>query len=403
MDGNKFTAGLKFTKAREGDGEMYVTLTASGVKVDKQNERMAPAFIEKIQRAAGEGALGLRESHNTTFDIGRSTGAALCPTGDMDFEFKLEKKHPMAPFLFERVQKGEAKEQASLDGVSTDRSFEWDGSLKKMVKVLKDGIIKFVALTPPGESAYPSAGFVEAIVKQVPWEAEPAVPATHPEGHGGGVGMKDLLNQLQATAEAIQKHVAGSFAPTADMLEDVGGTLALKKEFKEQYEKSRVAISDDDRKAVEETIVKILGAIGNPVQTAELLEGGEPTGDTALKPAADKAEVVRKALGLDKTDAAIEKLSKTVEALTAMPVKGRPVVPGGAQKIEKSTITEEPIGTEDLTKSMKNLAEAVKLRKIAPEHQAEAGKLVDSFLKRVAADAVAQDLAADGIVPTAAE
>lgn len=255
-----------FAKAYTRQGKRIVTIKASGLKVDRQNERMMPSAIEDMVNSCKEGKVDLLDNHFSSFEMGKSVGASIVEEddpenglekGDMLVDFELNKTHPNNDQLFQEASKGTCTRQASVGGNVTDSKFEYDKELGCAVKQLHHVDLDHVAVTREGHSAYPSAAFTAAIAKHVHLASGKA------QNQGG-----DRMEKLKALIEELKKSAAiaveiqkGAFTVTPEMLDD---NMMVKAEFKDQILKAKLTPSKDDMKEISSALSVVLKALGVP-------------------------------------------------------------------------------------------------------------------------------------------
>jgi len=404
--GEKFQAPVRLAKAEKEGEDLFVTMVASGFGLDRQGDKMEKSAIDRMIATCKAGTVGMRESHNTTFPIAKSVDAFLDQNNEMQVKMKLEKAHPMSGYVFDRVANGEAVEQASVYGAVTKKDYVWEPTAKKMVKSIQDVALSFIDLTPPGESAYKGAGFVEAIAKQVSWAEEPKAPS--PEGTGKGETMEELLKQMEAVADALEKAMAPDFKIESHMF---GKDGVLKKDFKEKLDSARPSLTAEQTELLNKSVMRILNAAGIetidadgevPGVQADPMSKSKVVKKLAKALGIDKDEL-RKALGLkDETPApavvpGLDDLKKQLSTVTDLvsklskeTAKGRPAVPGDAALLRKDAAAAgEAIPMEELTAMVKQVGEAAKDGMLTADGQANARMLVSNFTKRVAEMAIA--------------
>lgn len=246
-------APVTFIKAYTKDKVRHVVVKASGLKVDRQDERMDPSAIDDMTEACKAGDVHLLDNHYSSFEMGVSTGATVNEDGEMFVDFALNDTHPNNDQLYDECEKGICKRQASVGGTVTKARYEYNEALGKAVKVLEHVDLDHVAVTREGHSAYPDAEFVGAIMKAVHLEM--------PKFEKGGGTMKEFMEMLKGLAVKAAEVKKGLFQLTPDMLDD---NLTLKAQFKEQLEKAAPKLSAEEKTQVGEYLKSILGALGIP-------------------------------------------------------------------------------------------------------------------------------------------
>lgn len=246
---------ISFAKAYYKGKDRYIAVKASGLKVDRQLERMMPSAIEDMVAACKSGKVDLLDNHFSSFEMGKSTDAEVNEDGEMTVEFKLNDTHPNVDQLYKEIEAGDCKRQASVGGNVTESKFEYDRDLGKAVKQLHHVDLDHIAVTREGHSAYPDAQFTAAIAKQVHLRMD---------NFGG-----DRMGHLKALIEELKKSAAiavdlqkTAFKITPEMLDD---KMVLKAEFQEAFKKSVVSMDKDETKAVADALGSILKALGIPM------------------------------------------------------------------------------------------------------------------------------------------
>lgn len=172
-----FSFFAPFLKAEEVDGQKLIVVRASDTSIDRDNERVSPELIIKMKELARQGKLELLESHRTTFPLGYSVGVLEDENDPNAFYpiFRLDDRHPLSQYLFERIKEGSANFGVSVGGKHPKVRWvmEKDG---KVVTEVVDAEIDHVAFTRRGYEANPNTGIVRAIIKQLQtvglWEKE---------------------------------------------------------------------------------------------------------------------------------------------------------------------------------------------------------------------------------------
>ena len=224
-----FTVNMSFIKADRGeDGKLFLTVKASGPKVDRQDERMSDNAIGKMIAKAKASGIELLDNHYASFAMGKSVDGWLNDAGEVLFKFEGNKKNPYLPMLFDEVEKGTCDKHTSVGGAVLDAEWEYDNSLGKAVRVLKDVDIDHLAITRHEKSAYPfedQSSFVGAILKQLD------LPNPAEKG-GDSVKKSEILALLKQAAEGATALIkALSASVTLDMFEKTEAGMTLKKEF----------------------------------------------------------------------------------------------------------------------------------------------------------------------------
>lgn len=257
-----FSAPVTFCKAYTSeDKKRHVVVKASGLKVDRQDERMDSTAIEDMTSACKAGDVHLLDNHYSSFEMGKSTDASIVAEdlepfkkGDMLVDFELNDTHPNNDQLYQECEAGTCKRQASVGGNVTKARYEYNEELGKAVKVLEHVDLDHIAVTREGHSAYPDAEFVGAIMKAVHLEM--------PNFEKGGGTMKEFLELLKSAAAKAAEVKKGLFQLTPDMLD---ANLTLKAQFKEQLEKAAPKLSDEEKAQVGDYLKSILGGLGIPM------------------------------------------------------------------------------------------------------------------------------------------
>lgn len=417
--GEKFTAGIRLSKATKEGEDLFVTLVASGFNVDKANEQMEKSAIDTMIETCKMGTVGMRESHNTTFPIAKSVDAYLNNDQDMEVKMKLDKAHPYSSYIFDRVSKGESEEQASVYGFVKSKDYVWNSEKKKMVKSIKDVSLSFIDLTPPTEGCYPASGFVEAIAKQVSWEAEPQAPS--PEGPQRGETMEELIKQFVSLVEGVEKSMAPDFKVEAHMLDKSG---VLRKDFKAQFDASRKTLTAEQTELLHKSVERLLNITGVETEAAPTVPESETKAallkkQTVLKKLAESMGVEPALLakqlgmeyqeegtavvvpGLDALQKSIKEQGELLAKLASGTLKGRPAIPGEGVLLEKSATEKKPMTLEELTPLMKSVGESAKGNMLTADGMANARALSNDFVKRVAGAAIVSHAASVGATPSA--
>ena len=285
-------APVKFMKAYTKAGKKYVQVKASGLKVDKQDERMAPSAIEDMVQACKDGKVELLDNHFSSFEMGKSVDASTNDQGEMLVDFELNDTHPNNEQLFNECAAGTCKRQASVGGNVTKAHYEYNEEMGKAVKVLDHVDLNHIAVTREGHSAYPDAEFVGAISKQVHL----------PEFKKGGGTMKELLEKLEKIAAEAAGFLKGTFTISPEMLD---GNMTLKAEYREQLEKAAPKLEKADQARLAKALETVLKAFGIPTVMAKA-KGG------VSKEAMDAHAATKEAL--DRVGGAHEKLKEAMDA-----------------------------------------------------------------------------------------
>lgn len=300
---------VTFCKAETKNGKRYVTVKASGMKVDRQDERMAQSAIDDMTEACKAGDVELLDNHFSSFEMGKSTDATTNEAGEMFVEFELNDNHPNNDQLYAECEQGVCKRQASVGGNVTKARYEYDDIRGKAVKVLEHVKLDHVAVTRSGHSAYPDAEFVGAICKQV------HLQELNLEG-GETMNKEQILKALEALGIDSEAFSKSLFKITADMLDPE--TFALKAEFRDKLAKSDVKLVPEEKTRVAKSLASILGALGVPV----VFNKGESTtvAETPEMSAVSKAlfeaaTEIRKGLDGETTEekAAVAKLDEALK------------------------------------------------------------------------------------------
>lgn len=248
-------APVTFAKAYTKGGKRYVTVKASGLKVDRQDERMMPSAIEDMVAACKAGKVDLLDNHFSSFEMGKSTDANVDEHGDMFVEFCLKDEHPNTDQLYKEIEAGKCTRQASVGGNVTDSEYEYDGELGKAVKKLKRVDLDHIAVTREGHSAYPDAAFVGAIAKQV------HLGVVKNQGGSRMEKLKMLIAELQKAAAMAVELQKGAFQVTPEMF---GDDFVLKPEFQKSVADAKVTLSKEDMAVVSASMSSVLKVFGVP-------------------------------------------------------------------------------------------------------------------------------------------
>lgn len=336
-------APVTFMKAYTKGGKRYVTVKASGLKVDRQDERMAQTAIDDMVDACKAGEVELLDNHFSSFDMGKSTDAFTNDQGEMMVEFMLNDTHPNNDQLYAECEAGTCKRQASVGGNVTKAHYEYDEKKGKAVKVLERVKLDHVAVTRSGHSAYPDAEFVGAISKQV--HLVDLRQVVEKKEGGETMNKEAIIKALEALgidAEAFSKSL---FKITADMLDPE--TYALKAEYRDKLGKSEVKLTAEEKTRVAKALAPILSSLGVPV----VFNKGESTtvAETPEMSAVSKAlfeaateirkgidgETEEEKAAVAKLDEALKGYSKAEEEAKDKP-KGKAKGPGSAAETDSN-------------------------------------------------------------------
>jgi hypothetical protein len=143
-----------FKKSVGGRERWIIDILCSDTKIDLQGERVDIEFLKKMAEQAKNGEVLLLLHHGDSIEVGKSVDSEITPNEELIISFELNPEHPYASFIMNEVEKG-SKRQASIGGIVTEDYYETVDGGATVVRVLKDGILKHVALTLPGEAANP--------------------------------------------------------------------------------------------------------------------------------------------------------------------------------------------------------------------------------------------------------
>jgi hypothetical protein len=171
-------------------GGMLLRLLVSGTKLDIQDnyvnepgqgvvhllgDKVTEDLLEDMARQAKEGTVPLLESHHTTLPMGWSVDSEIEDDGDGEkslfVTFQLDMENPMVPVLIRNIQDEKYVPDCSV-GLKVKRRVVWDQDAKGYVGNLVKGLFKHLALTKPGEQAYPDAQVDELLASKSVFRAD---------------------------------------------------------------------------------------------------------------------------------------------------------------------------------------------------------------------------------------
>lgn len=149
----QFSVTLPLLKSWEGaDGQMYFEGVAASTTLDRQNERMTPEAIEKMQ---GYSDIDLLPSHKAGA-LDELGTVKECRADNDRFRVSgvLDADNAEAQRLFQKVQSGR-RYGLSVGGRVLKAHWEYDPEAKKQVKYIDDVALDHIALCRPEQAANP--------------------------------------------------------------------------------------------------------------------------------------------------------------------------------------------------------------------------------------------------------
>lgn len=380
-------APMSFYKSEEAGGKKYVILKASGLDVDKQDERMTKEAIAGMVQQAKEGKIELLDQHRSSFSMGKSVDGWADSNSDYFVKFEADMRHAHMPQLMDDLSKNDfGKYQASVGGRVKEFAREFNKGLGKVVKVLKEVDLNHIAITRWQDSAYPSAGFVGAVCKEIGGD-EPSASEL-----GGGDFVKEKIELLMKAIGELVDSASVKVNASMDMFaKGADGVMTLKKEFEGIFTKD--ASLDDAQKAEikkgVERLNALLGVVVAPKteKSAEEIAAEKAAQDSLKKDFEEKLKKANEALEEMKKDSSTSKtalqealikvkaLEQVVEKVASLPATPR--AGAGEVKVEKTETptSGSPAAAAGLEKGGMALLEK------ANAHAAECQALVKSMAK----------------------
>jgi phage head maturation protease len=392
-----FSAAFALEKSFEKEGRTIIRGRISGLKVDRQGERMEKSALESMRRQLEKGDVKLLASHGEAFEAGHSVGSELQENGDLVADFEINKEHPYAPLMAKAAAEG-SKKQFSVGGAVTDAVKVFDQGARSVVKSIKDVWLEHVAFTREGKAAYQDAALLGAMVKSVDWEDIPS-----PGGGEKRMTKQELLDKLKKDAaefsEGLKKELAPKGEVTVDMLEKTAeGGYSLKKEHADRIA-AETTLSKEDVDAVSQAVEAVLNAAGIETLEAEVEDVDKGEGDEKEEAEKSVKAMVEKTVG-DAVSGLKKELDAAKGELAAMR-KSAPAVGRDGKPLEKETTTGTvgaPAGDggtamekalqakEGLRKEVEGFA--ARIGELSPDERNEAKKKAD-MLHDLQADPVA--------------
>ncbi len=149
----QFSVTLPLMKSWEGgDGQMCFEGVAASTTLDRQNERMTPEAIEKMQ---SYGDIDLLPSHKAGA-LDELGTVEKCRVDNDQFRVSgvLDADNAEAQRLFQKVQSGR-RYGLSVGGRVLKAHWEYDPEAKKQVKYIDDVALDHIALCRPEQAANP--------------------------------------------------------------------------------------------------------------------------------------------------------------------------------------------------------------------------------------------------------
>lgn len=393
------SAPMDFMKTEDGEGgKKYVILKASGLDVDKQDERMTGEAIDKMVGQAKAGQIDLLDHHRSSFTMGKSVDGWADTAKDYFIKFEVDQRHANVPQLMDDLSKGVVnKYQASVGGRVKDFAREFNTAKNRIVRVLKDVSLNHVAITRWQDSAYPSAGFVGAVCKEIGEESDPIV-----EKNGGDFVKEKLLLLMKALNEFVDTASVKVNATMDMFVKDAAGALTLKKEFEEVFSKG-AQLDEADKAEIKKGVERLNALLG--VTAAPVSKSVEETPaflsikkdfEEKLAKSKEEFETLKKDSGVTKEQLQLamlktKGLEELMEKISAQPAKPRAganekVVQKGAAALEVPGL-EKTVGEVNLEKVKKYHEDATTLVKQAAtlKRNGELSKEMDEKA-RIAAD-----------------
>lgn len=323
LESEGFKLTMQIAKSySQGEGEtakMYIGGVASGLGVDRQNDRVAVTAVEAFKKAIDEGIvlpngkwshLPLRSGHRTEWDdvLGWITKAETDHEHNLWIEAELDETNPIAKSLFEKLQLGDRPGKPLMLGLSvggkiTKASFEWNHELNKKVRVIEGAILKEISVV--GWPANPSA-YVEALVKSVNWDELEASSETKESSMNELGKAADVetqaedsekitkANEVSSVTEETLAKATEQFDNKINSLVDQIATLAKAVEALSTSKETTQDITKADTTAVDD-LAKAVNGIDSKVSTALEAAVSKLTSDV-LEPLAKKVEIIGKAV-----------------------------------------------------------------------------------------------------------
>lgn len=380
----EFDFQFEIAKAELGDADQFIIRgIASSPSVDRDDEQMSANAVKHMLEQIQSRKIPLMNEHGRNWNdrIGEVIDGKLTSDGKLEIEAQLNKKHPIAQYLYEKIKQGE---QFGLSVAGKVKGFtqQMRTDLGKFVRVFDDIILNEISVTarPANWDAMGlvAKNWLEEIAKSVP--AEEWIEAEK------GTTMTDEETTTTTAAEAAEEEAAAAEATEGTDEE----TEAVEKSGHKQEAKPKrmsrakglkaLKAFDDNHALLRAQLVESLGLEG--VEKSDEDDTAPATEAVAdeQEPAADETESIAKAVQagmqafaksmetstnekLEMLHEELQKTRKTVDHLMSLPLrrKGIAAVAG-----TEETVIIKAKSDGDVTKSEndepKTFAEAYKAK-----------------------------------------
>lgn len=177
-EGFDFTFDIKKAEVSESNGKMIIRGVASTMSVDRQDEAMSKQAMDSMLKQINSGKIPLHKEHGRNFDdrIGHVIKGEIDNAGNLIIEAELNKKHPIAQFLYDSIKSGETL-GLSVAGKVKGFTQQMRTDLGKVVRTLGDVVLREISVTKHPANldtiglTAKSNGFIYDMAKSVPESA----------------------------------------------------------------------------------------------------------------------------------------------------------------------------------------------------------------------------------------
>ncbi len=316
MDTNETEYGFQFDIAKasivDSPDHWIIRGIASSPSVDRDDEQMSPAAIQKMLEQINSSKIPLINEHGRKWDdrIGEVTKGSMTSDGKLMIEAKLNKKHPISQFLYDQIKKGE---QFGLSVAGKVKGFTQSmrTDLGKFIRVFNDISLKEISVTsrPANWDAMglTAKSWATEFTKSVPEEVWLATEKG--ETMNEDETKVDSAEAVEAPAQTTEE----TEAPAEDT-EEVSKVKKMPKAKREQMMKA----FDGKVTALRAEMLAMLDLESAVTKSSDEEEEEEAPAESTDEVVAKalKTESVAKALN-EIVDAEFSKRDQTIEALVA--------------------------------------------------------------------------------------